>query len=122
IWPAFPALMTNTRSAAERGERVLSYAELAAIDQLYSRANSICSEARGRLDAYDWDLAVRRSQEAVELHVKALFRFIGKDYPRSHDLEKATYEISLLLAGYGVSHQEVARMVLANSTLLLWRA
>ncbi|MGH9462684.1 MAG: HEPN domain-containing protein [Vicinamibacteria bacterium] len=103
-------------------DRTLSYKELAEIDQLYSRANSIRSEAHTRVDSYAADLAVRRSQEAVEIYVKTIFRLIGKEYPRSHDLEKAIHEVCLLLDSFGVNRQEVARTVLANSTLVLWRA
>jgi HEPN domain-containing protein len=81
----------------------------------------ILNEARERLRLYDADLAVRRSQEAAELHTKTIFRFIGREYPRTHDLEKTVYEISVLLQEYGVGPGEVARMVLANSTLAAWR-
>jgi HEPN domain-containing protein len=103
-------------------ERKLSYKELSEIDQLYSKASSIHDEARRQLQSYSFDLAVRRSQEAVELHIKTIFRLIGKEYPKSHDLEKTIYEISILLSDYGVSREEVARMVLANTTMGLWRS
>jgi HEPN domain-containing protein len=101
--------------------RILSYHELAEIDQLHSKANSILSQAGDLLRSYDCDLAVRRSQEAAELHTKTMFRFIGQEYPRSHDPEKTIYDVSALLQDYGVSREEVARAVLANATLGLWR-
>lgn len=103
-------------------KRTLSYKELGEIDHLYSKANSIHDEARRQLQSYSFDLAVRRSQEAVELYIKTIFRLTGKEYPRSHDLEKTIYDISMLLGGYGVSREEVARMVLANTTMGLWRS
>lgn len=109
--------------------RIRTYRELNDIDQLHFKANSVLTEAQRCLAGYDWDLAVRRGQEAAELYTKTLFRFIGKEYPQSHDLgktrdlEKPTlYEISVLLEGYGVGRPEVARMVLANSTLGAWRS
>jgi HEPN domain-containing protein len=103
-------------------QRSLSYSELGEIDQLYSKANAIQEEARRQLASYSFDLAVRRSQEAIELHVKTIFRLIGKEYPKSHDVEKTVYEISMLLGDYRVSREEVARMVLANATVGLWRS
>jgi len=111
------------------GIRTLTYKELSEIDQLSFKANSILTEARQRLASYDWDLAVRGAQEAVELYTKTLFRFIGREYPPSHDLSKGEgigkntiYEMSALLEGYGVERPEVARLVLANSTLGAWRS
>ena len=102
-------------------QRILPYNELTEIDQLHSKANSVLNEARERLRSWDHDFAVRRAQEAAELHIKTIFRLVGKDYPRSHDLEKTIYEISVLLAEYGVRRDEVARIVLANSTMAVWR-
>lgn len=103
-------------------ERTLSYKELGEIDHLYSKANSIHDEARRQLQSYSFDLAVRRSQEAIELYIKTIFRLIGKEYPKIHDVEKTVYEISMLLSDYRVSREEVARMVLANATMGLWRS
>ncbi len=112
-------MTTEVRST---GPRRLSYKELGEIDQLYSKATSILNEAREQLRSYGCDLAVRRSQEAVELHIKTIFRFVGMEYPRSHDLEKMIYAICVLLGEYGVTREQVARMVLANSTVGLWRS
>lgn len=52
--------------------RSLTYRELSEIDQLYSKANAIQEEARRQLGSYSFDLAVRRSQEAIELHIKTI--------------------------------------------------
>jgi HEPN domain-containing protein len=101
--------------------RPLTYQELREIDQLHSKANSILGQAGDLLRSHDCDLAVRRAQESAELHTKTLFRFIGHEYPKSHDLEKTIYEIGPLLHEYGVTKEEVARIVLANVTLGLWR-
>ncbi len=101
--------------------RVLSYKDLGDIDHLYSRANAVLDEARAKLGSYSHDLAVRRAQEAIELYIKTTFRFTGSEYPRIHDLEKTIYEVSQLLAEYGVTREEVARMILANATMAVWR-
>ncbi len=102
--------------------RVLSYKELGDIDQFHSRANAILNEAREQLRSFGHDLAVRRAQEAVELYLKTLFRFAGVEYPKTHDLEKSVYEISQILSGYDISRAEVARLVLANGTMSVWRS
>ncbi len=102
-------------------QRVLSYKELGEIDHLYSRANAVLDEARAQLRSFSHDLAVRRAQEAIELYIKTTFRFTGSEYPKSHDLEKTIYEVWQLLAEYGVTREEVARMVLANATMAVWR-
>lgn len=103
-------------------ELVLSYKELGGIDQLYSKANAVLDEARTQLASLSHDLAVRRAQEAVELYIKTIFRFTGTEYVKSHDLEKTIYEISRLLVKYDVTQEEVARMVLANLTMGVWRS
>jgi len=55
---------------------------LTEIDGLsYSKAGTILDEARSRLKAFDYDLAVRRSQEAFELYLKSLFRYLQADNP-----------------------------------------
>lgn len=101
---------------------VLSYKELGDIDHLYSRANSILNEARTQLRSFNYDLAVRRAQEALELYIKTTFRFTGTEYPKSHDIEKRIYEVWQLLAEYDVTREQVARMVLANTTTSAWRS
>src|SRR5712664_234464 len=102
--------------------RELSYRDLGDIDHLYSKAGSVLDEARKQLSSFGHDLAVRRAQEAVELYIKTIFRFTGTEYPKSHDLEKTIYEVSRLLAEYDVTREEVARMVLANATMGVWRS
>lgn len=113
--PQAPAVETNMK------ERVLSYQDLGDIDHLYSRANAILGEARGQARSFNYDLAVRRAQEALELYIKTTFRFTETEYPKSHDLGKTTYKVSQLLAEYQVTKEEVARVVLANATLGVWR-
>lgn len=43
-------------------------------------------EARRALDEGNFGLAVRRSQEAVELALKGAVRVLGGDYPKVHDI------------------------------------
>jgi len=100
---------------------ILTIRELQDIDQFYGKADPVLREARKYVESFDWDWAVRRSQEALELSIKSIFRFIRKDYPKDHDLEKHLYEIAKKLKEYDVTAEEVALMVLANATLTLWR-
>ena len=61
----------------KRQSTLLSLAALGEIDRLsFIKADTILDEARNRLKAFDYDLAVRRSQEAFELYLKSLFRFL----------------------------------------------
>jgi len=50
------------------------------------RAEATLEEARRTFEKGDNPLTVRRSQEAVELSLKAVLRFLGIEYPREHDV------------------------------------
>lgn len=56
------------------------------------RALRCLREAELALSESDAPLAIRRSQEALELAVKALLRALGIEYPRSHDVSDALLE------------------------------
>ena len=43
-------------------------------------------EVRGALNEGDFNLAVRRAQEAVELCLKGALKILGVEYPRVHDV------------------------------------
>lgn len=43
-------------------------------------------EVQGALREQDFNLAVRRAQEAVELALKGALKVLGVDYPRVHDV------------------------------------
>jgi HEPN domain-containing protein len=49
-------------------------------------AHRILEEARRYRNDQGWNLAVRRSQEVVELSLKGLLRFLGLEVPRVHDV------------------------------------
>lgn len=50
------------------------------------RAEIILREAEALYVEKVWNLVVRRSQEAVGLALKGLFRYLGLEIPRVHDL------------------------------------
>ena len=101
----------------------LGVQELNEIDRLsYDRAEKILIEARKQLDALDYDLTVRRCQEAFELYLKGIFRFLDTSYPASHDLRKQIYTLTAALKGYQIDGRQIARLVLASSVLQIWRS
>jgi len=53
------------------------------------RARRILAEAEELCRTRDWDLAVRRCQEAVELALKGALRSVGAEVPKLHDVGRA---------------------------------
>ena len=62
----------------------LTLNKLADIDHFFVRANTVSDEARKHREAFNYDLAVRRSQEAFELYLKSILLFLQKEYPAIH--------------------------------------
>lgn len=91
------------------------------IEKFYSKATSILGEAREHANKFNHDLCVRRSQEAFELHLKTMFKFIEKEYPQEHDISKEIYKVLDSLQKYGFTSQKIAQLVHRNHTLALWR-
>ena len=54
-------------------------------DRLFREVRQIAGEMRRALLDEAWNLATRRSQEALELAVKALLSEMSVDYPKTHD-------------------------------------
>lgn len=52
---------------------------------LHEAAKECLIHASGSYDRYQWNMVVRRSQEAVELELKSLLALLGMDYPKDHD-------------------------------------
>ncbi|KAF5415110.1 MAG: hypothetical protein C5S38_04335 [Candidatus Methanophagaceae archaeon] len=55
-------------------------------DRLLSEAESIFNEIEQALESENWNLAIRRAQEVVELVLKGLLAQLGIDYPKVHDV------------------------------------
>jgi HEPN domain-containing protein len=51
--------------------------------------DSSLKEADEALDAANYAICIRRSQEALELSAKAALRRLGIEYPREHDVSEA---------------------------------
>jgi HEPN domain-containing protein len=91
------------------------------IDKFYSKADSILREAREHAKKLEYDLCVRRSQEAFELFLKTMFKFIERVYPQKHDVSEEIYAVFDALKKHDISAQKVAQIVHRNRTLGLWR-
>ncbi len=91
------------------------------IDTHYSRACQVLDESKGLSEKYQYDLCVRRGQEAFELLLKTMFLFMGMDPPKEHDLTKALYDAQELLQNFGIPTPRIAQIVLRGKTLALWR-
>ena len=91
------------------------------IDKFSSKADSILREARDHANKFEYDVCVRRSQEAFELFLKTMFKFIGQEYPQKHDISEEIYGVYNSLKKFDFSAQKVAQIVHRNRTLGLWR-
>lgn len=55
--------------------------------RLFREAEGILKrDAKGALNEKDFNIAVRRAQEAVELALKGALKILGVDYPKVHDV------------------------------------
>jgi len=91
------------------------------IDRFYSKADSVLTEARDHDKKFEYDLCVRRSQEAFELFLKTMFKFIEQEYPQKHEISGEIYSVFSALERFGFSAKKVAQIVHRNRTLGLWR-
>ena len=64
-----------SRSMQEEGEKLIREGE-----------RILRREVQGALDDGDFNIAVRRAQEVVELALKGALKILGVDYPRVHDV------------------------------------
>jgi HEPN domain-containing protein len=74
-------------------------------------------DARGALAEGDFNLAVRRAQEAVELALKGALKILGVDYPKVHDI--APVFCRQLRQKRGVEESEVLQRI---EEVSLWLA
>jgi len=63
------------KNAREEGIRLIQEAE-----------SILRRDAKGALNEQDFNLAVRRAQEVVELALKGALKILGVDYPKIHDV------------------------------------
>jgi len=106
-----------------------NFQQLAEIDKLYSKATAIRREAlRLRKHELNYDLSIRRSQEALELYLKVIFKFMRQKYPtsaRGHELSnqiRAIYEkMKNILTNYGFRKEDIVKLLRGSIVLASWR-
>ncbi len=55
--------------------------------KLIAEARNICNrDVKNAIKDDDYNIAVRRAQEAVELSLKGSLKFLGVDFPKVHDV------------------------------------
>lgn len=64
------------------------------------RAQRCLREAELALSEKDYAGAVRRSQEALELAIKAVLRYLAVEYPKEHDVKGPLTEVEDRLPNY----------------------
>lgn len=94
------------RSMQEEGLRLIREAE-----SIFRR------DAQGALNERDFNMVVRRSQEAVELMLKGALRILGIDYPKVHDVASLFSE--KLRQKRGIDDPEVLQRI---EEISLWLA
>lgn len=58
------------------------------------RAGRTLNEAKDALIKKDYPLTVRRSQETVELSLKAVLRYLAIEYPKDHDVGEVFLQVT----------------------------
>lgn len=71
-------------------------------------AEIILEESRFSFEKGHWHRVVRKSQEATELAIKGLFKYLGLDYPKSHILGKV---IKKELGKYSLFNKETLKQI-----------
>ena len=107
----------------------LTSEELQEIDKLYAKAEKIKQEALDlKNNRYEYDLCVRRSQEAFELFLKTMFKLMKEKYPTKrggHELSKQIISIyekfKIILNDYYVPKKDIVRIMIGSKILHSWR-
>jgi HEPN domain-containing protein len=91
------------------------------VDKFLTKADDISNEAKNHNASRKFDLCVRRAQEAFELYLKTAFRYIGREYSKSHDIKQEIYDLCSSLDKYHSESKAVAQIVLRHQVLNMWR-
>ncbi len=103
--------------------------ELQEMDKQYMKTKDIEQEALDfKNKNYNYDLCVRRSQEAFELFLKLVFKLIREEYPtnvKGHELSnqiRFIYEkLKVVLKDYYFPKEDIVRIIIGSKVLHLWR-
>jgi HEPN domain-containing protein len=61
-------------------------------EEFIRTANEYLAEAERHFQKENYNIVVGRSQEVVEVGIKGIFRLIGIEYPKVHDVGEMFYE------------------------------
>jgi HEPN domain-containing protein len=80
-------------------------------EELIARAEGIIErEISGALEDEDFNMVVRRAQEAVELTLKGALTVLGVDYPKVHDVSRVFRDVVQRKAG-GLNRDLLERII-----------
>lgn len=82
--------------------------------KLFKDANDILREVENYLRIKNWNQTVRRSQEVVELSLKAVLKIIGIEYPKEHDIGEFFVKA---LRRKGIKIKDVQNIIEISDTL-----
>ena len=99
-----------------------TYKELEEIDKQHTKAKEIEQEAQDFKNK-NYDLCVRRSQEAFELFLKIVFKLLKEKYPPKHELSKQIISIHEKLKPVFKDYfpKDIAKLMIGSKVLDLWR-
>ncbi len=105
-----------------------TFEELQAIDNLFNKASNIEEEAKQHKEKYNYDLSIRRAQEAFEFYIKVILQLITKTYPKdkgghklTEDLQKIKKQLETILKKYYLNATDIVRLIIASNVLYQWR-
>ena len=86
-------------------------------EELIARAERIIErEIAGALEDEDFNMVVRRAQEAVELTLKGALTVLGIEYPKVHDVSRVFRDVVQRKAG-GLSRDMLERILRISAQL-----
>ncbi len=86
-------------------------------EELIVRAEGIIErEIVGALEDEDFNMVVRRAQEAVELTLKGALTVLGVDYPKVHDVSRVFRDVVQRKAG-GLNRDLLERIIRISARL-----
>lgn len=88
---------------------------------LLTEAAENLEELKRAFEGTSWNRVVRRSQEVVELSLKALFKLMNVEYPKVHDVAPVLEKI-LLQKGIKIGSQTLQEVKIVSKTLAEKRA
>lgn len=84
--------------------------------KLFRESEELLKEAKRAYQSSRYNIAVRRSQETVELALKGLLIILGIEYPKMHDVGTVFYE-QTKAKGIRIEQKDLEKIKLISSQL-----